>query len=876
MKTKIVLSLALTFSCAIVGGLDQAHAVGASTPFTEIEAESGALAGGASIVSLVQPLSNPNNGTAVLEASGAAYVQLTGTGQSVSWVNNTGQNVTFINLRAEIPDAPNGYGTTNTLDLYVNGTFRQAISLNSAQTYVYGANPTDKNPADGGAFILWDEFHFFVSGAAVAPGSTIMLKQDSSNTAGFYHIDLIDLENPPAALSQPANSLSITSYGAIANSPSTDNATAIQNCINAAQSQGESVWIPQGIFYFGSNNHSGLSATGVTIEGAGMWYSRLYNNPTTPGQGGGFFNNLVSCTLQNVDLDGNAIDANSPGAMDVSGSGWTVNSVWVSHLGVGFWGAGNNGTIENMRINNTWGDGINLNNFTGSSTSASNDTIENNFVRFVDNDAIAINGTAGGQYTAMSGITVENNTIGEAAGRLVNYGGNNVTIENNYCHDLVQNDGIQVGYHLQSAGCTNALVEGNLIVRCGNPLYGGVPGMLVGTESTNYNGNNDTAYSDQNITVTGNTILDPYYGGFQIQIAQNVVFQNNLIESPGMWGVDIINYAFGNATIDFNIALNVPSGYSQYEDDAGSAFHVTSFNNSWQTSQSIVPPTNGALYQLVSASSGMALDNAGSKTAGTDVTQWTVNNGNLNQEWLATSVGSGYYNLTCQTSDMNLDNGDSTTAGTDVTQWTINSGNINQYWKFTDVGGGYYNINCDKSGMNLDNGGSTTAGSDVIQYTANSGNLNQYWNLQVLPQSGHYYHLICARSGMALDNAGSTTAGTAVTQWTDNAGNSNQLWQVVSVGGGYYNLVCQTSGMALDNGGSTTAGTDVTQYTVGSGNINQYWEFVPVGGGYYNLVCEKSGMNLDNGGSTTAGTDVTQYTNGPGNINQWWRFEFVK
>ena len=47
------------------------------------------------------------------EADGHAYVQLTGTGQSVS-----GCRV--------IPDRQGG-GMTSTLDLYVNGTFRQAL-----------------------------------------------------------------------------------------------------------------------------------------------------------------------------------------------------------------------------------------------------------------------------------------------------------------------------------------------------------------------------------------------------------------------------------------------------------------------------------------------------------------------------------------------------------------------------------------------------------------------------------------------------------------------------------------------------------------------------------------------------------------------------
>src|SRR5271163_1537270 len=97
-----------------------AYAVGATTPFTTVEAESGSLAGGATVVSLTSPptteFSSPQ-----LEASGHAYIALTGTGQSVTLTNNTGHTITAINVRECIPDSATGGGITATLDLYVNG-----------------------------------------------------------------------------------------------------------------------------------------------------------------------------------------------------------------------------------------------------------------------------------------------------------------------------------------------------------------------------------------------------------------------------------------------------------------------------------------------------------------------------------------------------------------------------------------------------------------------------------------------------------------------------------------------------------------------------------------------------------------------------------
>src|SRR3569833_355456 len=185
--------------------------VGATTPFVSYEAEAGSLAGGASGVALTAPPTY-QYASPQLEASGLAFVQLTGLGQSVSWTNNTGQNVSFVNVRYSIPDAPPGGGITSTLNLYVDGAFRQAINMNSRQTWQYEGNNhysnPSQNPADGNPINFWDDTAAFVTGAAIAPGSVITLQVDSANTAAFYDIDVIDVENPPAPLTQPANSLS--------------------------------------------------------------------------------------------------------------------------------------------------------------------------------------------------------------------------------------------------------------------------------------------------------------------------------------------------------------------------------------------------------------------------------------------------------------------------------------------------------------------------------------------------------------------------------------------------------------------------------------------------------------------------------------------
>ena len=265
-------------------GTPSPSVAGATTPFTTYEAPEAALGGGASVVSLTSaPTSEYDSPQG--EADGHAYVQLTGPGQSVQWTNNTGQPINFINVRASIPDSSAGGGMTATLDLYVNGTFRQALTMNSVQSWQYEGNNnyngSDQNPADGDPRDFWDEFHAFVSGAAIPAGATFSLQKDSANTAQFYWINSIDLWNAPAPAAQPANSISITSCGAVADNTPTNGAAApgavdstvdIQNCINQAASAGEILWIPQGTFYLIGT--SSLVAQNVTIEGAGVLVQR--------------------------------------------------------------------------------------------------------------------------------------------------------------------------------------------------------------------------------------------------------------------------------------------------------------------------------------------------------------------------------------------------------------------------------------------------------------------------------------------------------------------------------------------------------------------------------------------------------------------------
>jgi len=568
--------------------------IGAITPFTSYEAESGILAHGAAIVSLTAPptteFSSPQ-----LEASGHAYVNLGQTGASVSWTNNTGQAITAINVRYSIPDAPAGGGITSTLDLLVNGVFRQALSVNSKQTWVYEStsnyNGMSKDPTQGFPHVFWDETHTFIAGVAVAPGSIITLQMDPSNTASYYNIDVVDLETPPAPLTQPANSLSITTNcGATANNISIDSTAAIQSCFNQARSSGQIVWIPQGTFYL--NTAGGVSMTGITVMGAGMWYSVIYYNPPLP-------TSLIqdvfvptSSTLKNFAIDGNAIGRTVAGGyssgFNIKGANWLIDSIWIQHEGPGVWADGTNGIVQNCRINNSWADGINLNNGNGGTNNniGNNLTARNNFIRGTGDDGLAINDGSETGTVEMQSNTLVNNTVVAPwwANNTGVYGGQNDLVANNLLTDSVKNYGINIGPFGTGGPILSAAVQGNVINRGGSLGYGSEHSAIgVGVTAP--------VSSNTNVTVDGNTVSNALFDGVDVEYLTNASINNNMVNAPGLGGFVITSSAQGNASFVCNTVTNLVSGQQAYTDKASGFLASGSCNNGFTIPSTLAIPS---------------------------------------------------------------------------------------------------------------------------------------------------------------------------------------------------------------------------------------------------------------------------------------------
>jgi hypothetical protein len=570
--------------------LHQGHAdiaaAGATTPFVTVETESGTLGGTARRRSISPGATPPTVATLETEASGYALVELKANGDSVSIPNNTGKAANTLVVRASIPDAPAGGGITATLNLYVNNVFRQAITLSSRQAWNYrGATTNPDDPRAGGMpYRFYNDFPVWVTGAAIAAGSTIKLQKDAANTAAVYHVDSVDLENVGPALAQPANSLSVVSYGA---DPTfvKDSTVAIQNTVNAARTQAKSVWIPKGTYLTNSVAPTPLNFTGVKVQGAGMWHSTIYRKVPLPANS--WRSQILvgsGTTLTDLQIDANAIwrgiggTGGSDYGINASGAGgWLVDRIWTRHIDAN-WLSGTNGILQNSRAVDTYGDGFNINNGNTPNPDklARNITVRNNFARNTGDDSFATYSDAGadGRNGQVNGAKILNNTAIAPwwANGIRIAGGQNVEVRDNVVNSVSSNNAMDIsvfgdtGHPLESA-----TVSGNLLIGGGG--WNGVrSGVHIGSPgSTSLFPN---AYT--NVTMSNNTVRGSLRAGLHIDRTRiQVTLTNNTIDRPARQGIWIPSGVTGTGSFTGNKIQNLLPGQVATQNDSPATFKIT-------------------------------------------------------------------------------------------------------------------------------------------------------------------------------------------------------------------------------------------------------------------------------------------------------------
>lgn len=537
---------------------------GATLPYWEYEAEAASFDG---------VLLGPSRafGDVAAESSGRQAVRLEATGQRVTFTSEHHANT--IVVRFAIPDAPAGGGITATLGLYVDGVRTQSLPLTSRFSWVYGGeSDSETNTPGPGAHHFYDEVRAFIGD--VPPGATISLQKDAQDVAEYYVVDLIDLERVDPPLVRPADALSITEFGAVADD-GLDDGSAIQQAIDAGEAMGRTVWIPEGTF---DSAQAPLLVSGVTVRGAGMWYSTLHG-PFARFDLSGNDNRFHDFAILG-ETDARHDDLEENGFNDGAGAGSRLENLWIEHTKVGYW-VGKNAAlppdskptdglvIRGVRVRNTFADGVNFCNGT------SNSVVEQSHFRNTGDDALAawspnFDGPPG-ENNAFRFNTVQSPW---RANCFAVYGGTDMRVEDNLCADVVIYPGILVSSGFSShpfAGTTT--IQRNTLTRAGGPMYDQQHGALkVLAEQSPITG---VVFRDMRIE--GST-----FSGLHIQgphPISGLVLADLEIEGSGTVGILVNDNAHGDAQVDAVVVTGGPG----LQNDAPDAwnFNKGAGNRGW-------------------------------------------------------------------------------------------------------------------------------------------------------------------------------------------------------------------------------------------------------------------------------------------------------
>ena len=524
---------------------------GATVPFTEyLAATQGATNG------TVLPV-DYNLGTLQSEATGRQAVELIGQGQYVSFTLTTAANA--VDFHYSIPDSLSGGGITEPLDLYVGGTLTKTLPLTSQYSWLYGSQATGTNTPTVGEADTMVPHDFFADvryqfSSTLPIGTVVKLQVDAGDNSPWYAINTADFYNVAAATAQPANAINVTQSPYNADDTGVnDSTTALQNAINAAESSGQTVYLPQGTYTISQP----LNVNNVTVEGAGEWYTTLTGSNVE------FAGNGSNINISNLAIFGNVntrVDSDgSVNGFNGTFSSSTINDVWIQNTKVGAWilGPTNGLTIENVQIQDTTADGVNFNAAAGAITDS---TVENSFIRNTQDDGLAMWAENSGD----TNDTFTQNTVNSpgVANNVALYGdtsGSQVT--NNLLQDTVtRGGGIGIGQRFSSTAVSGTTtVSGNELIRTGQFD----PGWNYGVGSIWFwpqQGNMNATYN-----VTGNTILDSPYEAFQFQ-------NENMYDGSATDTAPTAGYTVTGVNISDNTVTNV--GTFVFQDQAPGSIEV--------------------------------------------------------------------------------------------------------------------------------------------------------------------------------------------------------------------------------------------------------------------------------------------------------------
>ncbi|MEV0624064.1 CARDB domain-containing protein, partial [Nonomuraea sp. NPDC050404] len=579
---------------------------GASVPYVEYEAESAAYQG---TLLETDPLRTFGHTNFATESSGRKSVRLNTTGQYVEFTSANAAN--SIVVRNSIPDAPGGGGIEATISLYADGAFVRKLTLSSRHSWLYGNSDDPEaltNTPQADARRLFDESHALLARSYPA-GTKFRLQRDAGDTAAFYIIDLIDLEQVAPAAAKPAECTSITEYGAVPDDAG-DDTTAIQRAVTDDQNGViDCVWIPPGQWRQekkiltddplnrGQYNQVGISD--VTIRGAGMWHSQFYTltephlatgGINHPHEGNFGFDIDDNVQISDVAIFGSGRIRGGPGGAEGGvglngrfGRNTKITNVWIEHANVGvwvgrdfdnipeLWGPADGLQFSGMRIRNTYADGINFSNGTR------NSRVFNSAFRTTGDDSLAV---WANPYVKDQAVdiahdnTFVNNTIQLPwrANGIAIYGGYGNKIENNLIYDTMNYPGIMLATdHNPLPFSGQTLIANNALYRCGGVFWG--EAQKFGA-ITLFAQNRDIT----GVTIRDTDIFDSTYDGIQFKTGggnmPNVAVTNVRIDKSNN-GAGILAHSGARGSAKLTGVTITNSATGDIVKEPGSTFVIT-------------------------------------------------------------------------------------------------------------------------------------------------------------------------------------------------------------------------------------------------------------------------------------------------------------
>jgi hypothetical protein len=534
---------------------------GATQPYVEHEAENVTTNG-----TIIGP--NRSEGTLTGEASGRKAVTLIGAGQFVEFTLTQPANAMV--ARVSVPDSAGGTGLTGSLGVFVDGAKVSDLTVTSRYGWYYGSYPFSNNPGDGRQHHFYDESRLLF-GSTLQVGTKIRLQYGA--TLPSYTVDLADFELVAPAAAQPANSVSITDFGANPTGAG-DSAPAFDQAVASARSQGRTVWIPPGTFTI--NRH--VIVNNITVRGAGPWYSVLHGN------GVGVYgqdapNGSTNVHLSDFAIIGEVQERNDGAQVNAIGGalggGSVVSNLWLQHTKVGLWldGPFDGLTVTGNRILDQTADGLNLH------KGITNTVVSNNFVRNTGDDGLAMWAE---QPQTDANDTFSHNTVilPILANNIAIYGGRDITVSDNVVADTLTQGG---GLHF--ANRFNAVpVAGTFTVARNTTVRAGVldPNWQFGVGAIWFDGRDGPM--NNTINVTDLNLLDSSYEAIHFIDSQvtGVNFDGVTIAGAGTFALQL--QSTGSASFRNVVATNVgAAGIYNCMGGGGFTINRVSGNTGWDS-----------------------------------------------------------------------------------------------------------------------------------------------------------------------------------------------------------------------------------------------------------------------------------------------------